>query len=97
VEYVKTTFPAVEILQNKKNLGFCKGNNIGIKYALEKGAEYLVFLNNDTKVERNWLTELVKTAEKEANIGACSSKIKMFDNTFLIIQQELNVVFLELA
>lgn len=50
----------LKILENKKNLGFAKGNNVGIKYALRCGADYLLLLNNDTKVEMNFLKNLLK-------------------------------------
>jgi GT2 family glycosyltransferase len=50
----------MEIVKEKSNLGFCEGNNVGIRIA--KG-RYVVFLNNDTYVESNWLEELAKRAE----------------------------------
>ena len=41
----------IKLITNKFNLGFAKGNNIGINYALKQGADYAVLLNNDTKIE----------------------------------------------
>ncbi|MFA5933013.1 MAG: glycosyltransferase family 2 protein [Microgenomates group bacterium] len=58
-----------------KNKGFAGGNNEGIKVA--KG-EYVTLLNNDCIVEKDWLTELVKTARKDPKIFAVSSKIKLY-------------------
>jgi len=49
----------LEILENKKNMGFAKANNIGIKYALAHGADYILLLNNDTKIEMNFLKNLL--------------------------------------
>lgn len=60
------------IVQNDTNLGFAAGNNAGIKHG--KG-EYIVFLNNDTIVESNWLIELVSVMETDAKIGAAQSKL----------------------
>ena len=62
----------VKIILNKKNLGYCAGNNVGLKYA--KG-NYVVFLNNDTYLHPNWLNELVKVLNEHPLIGACQSKL----------------------
>lgn len=59
----------------KQNLGFAKGNNIGIQNAQGK---YVILLNNDCIVNINWLKELVNTAEKDEKIFAVNSKIKLF-------------------
>jgi GT2 family glycosyltransferase len=66
---IKTNHPSVEILALENNLGYALGNNVGIHYALEAGAEYILVLNNDTLVASNMLTELVKVAETDAKIG----------------------------
>jgi hypothetical protein len=71
VEYVKKSFPKVDVLALDKNYGFSKGNNIGIKYALKKyNPKYILLLNNDTKIiQKDWLTKLVETAESDEKIG----------------------------
>lgn len=66
---VKEKFPYITLLKNAENLGFAEGNNVGIRYALEKGTEYLLLLNNDTIVPENLLSELVKIAESDPKIG----------------------------
>lgn len=66
IRYVKDNFPWVNVIQNNRNLGFAKGNNIGAKKA---SGEYIAFLNNDTRVDPNWLKELIATiSEKEGVI-----------------------------
>lgn len=77
VEYVKRNFPWVKVIALKENLWFTGANNFGLKKA--KG-EYIVFLNNDTYVEKNWLIELVKVAQSNEKIGICGSKIVYFSN-----------------
>ena len=57
VNVCKEKFNSVNIIENEKNLGYCEGNNVGIRNA---NGEYVVILNPDTIVEKNWLTELVK-------------------------------------
>ncbi|TSC96065.1 MAG: putative glycosyltransferase [Parcubacteria group bacterium Athens1014_10] len=78
-EYIKNNFPQFVFIPNQKNKGFAKGNNIGIKYALEESFDYLVLLNQDTAVEPNWLGELVKTIEKDEKIGAVQPMILFWD------------------
>ena len=80
VEQVKRDFPAVEIIVNPRNLRFAGGNNIGIECALRNGADYVLLLNNDTIVDPDFLSELVRTAESEKNIGMAGSKIYYYDD-----------------
>jgi len=81
VSLVKKKFPKVRILRLKENLGFTGGNNEGAKSA--KAEKYLIFLNNDTKVENTWLSELVKQAESSEKIGLVNSKIYFYDSKLL--------------
>ena len=77
-EIISKTYPQVDVLCNSKNEGFCKGNNIGIRYALERGAEYVWLLNNDTEVEVNTLERLIEAAESSSEIGLVSPIIHYF-------------------
>ena len=56
VDLCKQKFSEIKLIENKKNLGYSEGNNIGIKQA--KG-EFVVVLNPDTVVEQNWIDELL--------------------------------------
>ena len=60
----KQNFPEIKLIQNSKNLGFCEGNNVGLKST--KG-QFIAILNPDTVVERNWLDELVKAYLKNGD------------------------------
>lgn len=53
-----------KLIENKQNLGFSQGNNVGIQYALSEKADYVLLLNNDTLVRPNFLTNLVKSSQK---------------------------------
>lgn len=81
VQYVRESFPRVRILELQKNYGFCKPNNDGVRAA--KG-EYVVFLNNDTAVTNQWLSELVKGALSEESIASCASKMLYYDRRNVI-------------
>ncbi|RJQ37723.1 glycosyltransferase family 2 protein [Candidatus Microgenomates bacterium] len=65
----------IEIIRNKKNLGFAGGNNIGIRYLLEQEVDYILILNNDTIVDKNLVNELIETAKSNEKIGIVVPKI----------------------
>lgn len=77
--YIKE-FKNFELLVQKENLGFTGGNNLGIKYALENGADYVLLLNNDTTVDENFLSELAVAAEKFKTAGLLGPKIYFYNN-----------------
>lgn len=51
----------IHLINNLTNLGFCGGNNIGIKEALKRGASHVLILNNDVIVKEDFLSNLLKT------------------------------------
>lgn len=65
------------ILRNEKNLGFSGGNNIGIHYAIEHMAEYIMILNNDTTVETNAISHMMNMVLQEG-VDVVSPKILFF-------------------
>jgi GT2 family glycosyltransferase len=65
----------VHIIANSQNDGFPGGCNIGMRYALDKGTDYILLLNNDTTVDKSFLSELVRVAESKDSIGIAGSKI----------------------
>ena len=69
--------PHLKIVQNTKNLGFSGGNNVGYRHS---SGEYVVFLNNDTVVEPDWLASLVDALQGDPSIGIAQSKIINMDN-----------------
>lgn len=62
-------------IQTGANLGFAGGNNVGIRYSIKKGADYIWLLNNDTVVEPDALTHMVNKMETNKKIGICGSKL----------------------
>jgi GT2 family glycosyltransferase len=71
--------PDVDLLVNDQNLGFAAGNNRGIEYALERGADYVLLLNNDTTVSPSLLAVLVEVAETDRRIGIVGPIIYYLD------------------
>ena len=72
ISYITSRFPSVCLIPSQENLGFAKANNIGIKYALENGADYVFLLNQDAWIEENTMTLLLQTFEDNKNVGIAS-------------------------
>ncbi len=70
--------PKLELIFNKENLGFTRGNNRVIEKLIDK-YEYIALLNNDTVVDKQWLESLVKCA-KETKSDIISSKMISYKN-----------------
>jgi GT2 family glycosyltransferase len=75
---IEKKYPEMKIIKNKENLGFAGGNNIGIKYAIENGADYVLLLNNDTTVEKDFLEKLVEAGELNKKSGLLGLKINYY-------------------
>lgn len=73
---LKMKFPEIKLVLSGKNLGFAGGNNLGLKYA---SGEYILLLNNDTVVDKNFLEPLVRLMETDHKIGIVSPKIYFYD------------------
>ena len=68
-EFLTKNYTDITVIRNESNLGFAKGNNIAINYALKQGTNYIFLLNNDTEIEPDALTKLVETAESDESFG----------------------------
>ena len=75
-EMMKKYFPSVKLIENKENLGFPKGNNIGVNQA--KG-EYICILNPDTVVAEDTFTKVLAFAKKQKDLGIVG--VKLIDGT----------------
>ena len=68
-------FPQITVLPQETNLGFAAGCNVGVRHALANGAAYVLLLNNDTFVARDFLSEMLAVMETDPRIGAVCPKI----------------------
>jgi GT2 family glycosyltransferase len=67
------SLPRLTMLETQSNLGFAGGNNVGIRYALAGGANWILLLNNDTIVEPHTLSALIEGAERSgADLAGCT-------------------------
>lgn len=80
-DYLRATFPWVRLVPLQQNAGFAAGNNAG--YAKARGS-LIVTLNNDTRTDANWLSELVRIADSEEKVGMVASCICQYQRPELI-------------
>jgi len=78
VEFIRKNYASIILIKLDSNKGFAEPNNIGSKSA--KG-EYLLFLNNDTVVTPNFISEMIKVIENNDQIGICQSLLLKPNNT----------------
>lgn len=75
VRFIQQHYPQVRVIENKANLFFAAGNNVGIRAAIEAGAEFVVILNPDTIVPPNWLSAQVEIMRSDLRIGIVGPKV----------------------
>lgn len=79
IEAIRVQHPRFKLIETGANLGFTGGNNVGIRHALEQGAEYIMLLNNDTVVAPDMLDVMVSVMEANSNIGVTGPMIYYYD------------------
>ena len=67
-------------IQNSTNLGFAEGNNVGMRYVLKNGADYIALQNDDTILDKNLLINMVREHQNIPEAGAISPKIYFAKN-----------------
>jgi len=83
----KEKFEKIQLIENKENLGYCEGNNVGIRNA---NGEFIIILNPDTVVEPNWLNHLMFAYNK---FGEGLYQPKFFSlNEKLVLQSTGNML-----
>ncbi len=76
-EMIAREFPAVRLIRNRENRGFCAANNQGIQASK---AEFIALLNNDAEADPGWLAALVDSFQGRADFGMAASKILVWEN-----------------
>jgi GT2 family glycosyltransferase len=77
VQHVKRSFPQVKLIELKENTGFTGGNLAGLQVA---DGEFIALINNDARVETDWIERIVRPMVNDPHIGICASKI-LLDGT----------------
>lgn len=88
VDYAKKIFPAINVFENGKNVGFARANNIGMKKVFSLGYIFCVLLNPDTKSDPNFLSALRSTylieIKKGNKVGMVQPLLLLYDKPQLI-------------
>jgi GT2 family glycosyltransferase len=74
-EAVRERFPDIDLIENERNLGFSGGNNAGIRHALERGARWVVLVNNDATLEPDAIIALRAAAAARPSAGILAGKL----------------------
>lgn len=77
---VARAFPEVHQVRTEVNLGPAGGYNLGMVWAMERGYDYLLILNNDIEAHPDLLDELVRVAESDPSIGCVGPKTYYFSD-----------------
>jgi len=72
---IQEQWPEAVVIENGRNLGYAGGNNVGLRYALGRGARYVLLLNDDARVGPGMLERLLEAAEEDNTIGAVGPTI----------------------
>ena len=78
-EAVESRFPEVELVRAGVNLGFAAGNNVGIRLALDRGADWVVLVNNDATVADDLVAALEAAAARHPDAGVLAGKVYLAD------------------
>ena len=81
---IRTAYPHVEMIETGENLGFAEGNNVGLRWAMERGADFICVLNNDTEVASDFITRLAEEAESDPSIGIVGPKMYFFEPSDMV-------------
>jgi GT2 family glycosyltransferase len=84
VEQLKKKYSFPHFISLNENLGFARGTNIGIKFAYENNADFIVLLNNDVEVSTNLFQNLLEPVLLNEKVGMVTPKIYYRDNRKLI-------------
>jgi GT2 family glycosyltransferase len=79
LDTARRNFSRAHFIKNSSNAGFAKGNNLGLRFALEKFADYVFVLNNDAVVEKNTISQLVQEADGKQAVGILSPLVLSAD------------------
>lgn len=69
IEAIQARFPQVDIIEIQENKGYAGNNNVGILAAVEKSADWVFVLNEDTLLASNCIEEMVTAAEADPGVG----------------------------
>jgi len=80
IDFVKTNYPSIRIIENSKNYGFAGGYNEVLKFV---EADYYILLNSDVEVTANWIEPVIAYMEENPTVAAAQPKIRAYHDKSL--------------
>ena len=84
VQAIRSDYPAVQVIELEENFGYAGNNNIGIKIAMEQGADWMFVLNEDTILDEDCLSCLIEVGERDPSIGILGPMVYHHDEPGII-------------
>lgn len=72
IDFIKSNYPKSKFIESKENSGFGKANNLGLRYALDNGYDYVYLLNQDAWVDSNTFETLINVQKCNPEYGIIS-------------------------
>jgi GT2 family glycosyltransferase len=84
VSRIRSAFPQVQILELQQNLGYAGNNNVGIRAAMQQGADWIFVLNEDTALASDCLAQLIEVGKSDPRIGILGPMVYHHDEPDII-------------
>src|SRR5688572_27997326 len=75
VAFITSRYPQIKVIRLPRNRGFAGGVNAGIKYALQRQADFVALFNNDAVADADWLAGLLDAISRHRRIGIVAAKL----------------------
>jgi GT2 family glycosyltransferase len=86
IEFIRASYPSVQVIENGRNLRFAKANNVGIRASL---GEYVLILNPDTIIHDGTLDKMVSFADQHPEAGAFGCRVLNSDGSYQVSARPL--------
>lgn len=96
-DIIRASYQEVTLIINRENLGYAEGNNVGIRYCIEKGYKYIFIINNDITLEEDTMDILINEMSKDSDIGVIGptnysyydKNQVLFNSSFLDVEKSM--------
>ena len=86
IDFIRNKFPEIILIESKENLGFGKGNNLAMRYAIEHSCDYVFLINQDTWIDPDTIERLINIHRCHTEFGILSPIHLNADRTEIVAQ-----------
>jgi GT2 family glycosyltransferase len=79
IEFTLKSYPEVKVIKMPQNLGYCMAYNLAMPHAFADGCDWVIWANNDVRIEPNCLNELVRISQSDPKIGILGPSFLAWD------------------